>query len=219
MDIYANGSLLLDDFEFRQATEYLTVPPFLFSLEIAVAPGNSASVADAVATFPLQLEADKTYAVTASGVLGDPNTPFTLIVDDMAQEFTPAPGKVALNVLHGAPDAPAVDVVVRTGGKLIGNLAYGEFTPYLEVNPGVYYLDVKPAGQEAIVATFQADLSALTGSAIRVFASGLLGGTPGFGLFAALPNGAVVELPLAPVARVQVIHNSPEPTVDVYANN
>ena len=219
VDIYANGSLLLDDFEFRQATEYLTVPPFLFSLEIAVAPGNSASVADAIATFSLQLEADKTYAVTASGVVGDPNTPFTLIVDDKAQELTPTPGKVALNVLHGAPDAPAVDVVVRTGGKLVGNLAYGQFTPYLEVNPGVYYLDVKPAGQEAIVATFQADLSALTGSAIRVFASGFLGGSPGFGLFAALPDGAVVELPLAPVARVQVIHNSPEPTVDVYANN
>ena len=219
VDIYANGSLLLDDFEFRQATEYLTVPPFLFSLEVAVAPGNSTSVADAIATFQLQLEADKTYAVTASGVLGDPNTPFTLIVDDQAQEFTANPGKVALNVLHGAPDAPAVDVVVRTGGKLVGNLAYGQFTPYLEVNPGVYYLDVKPAGQEAIVATFQADLSGLTGSAVRVFASGFLGGTPGFGLFAALPNGAVVELPLAPVARVQVIHNSPEPTVDVYANN
>jgi hypothetical protein len=218
VDIYANGLLLLDDFQFRQATEFQTVPAGV-PITIAVAPGNSTSANDAIASFPVTFESGKVYAVTASGVVGDPNTPFTLLVDDNALEASVTAGKVALNVLHGSPDAPAVDVVVRTGGKIVSNLAYGAFTPYLEVNPGVYYLDIKPAGVNAIVATFKADLSALSDGAARVFASGFLGGTPGFGLFAALPDGSVVELPLSPVARVQVIHNSPEPTVDVYANN
>jgi hypothetical protein len=60
-----------------------------------------------------------------------------------------------------------------------------------------------------------------------VFASGFL--TPaddqngaGFGLFAALPTGDVVELPLiTPMARLQVIHNAADPAaalVDVYVN-
>jgi len=217
VDIYVNGALALDNFEFRAATPFIDLPAGL-PLSVAVAPGTSTSVADAIATFPVIFESGKTYAITASGLVGDPNTPFTLIADDAARDSGSDPGKVDLNVLHGSPDAPAVDVVVRTGGKIVSNLAYGQFTPYLSVDPGVYYLDIKPAGSDAIVQTYRADLTGLGGTALRVFASGLLGGSPAFGLFAALPNGTVVELPAAPVARVQVIHNSPSPTVDVYAN-
>ncbi|MBK9336838.1 MAG: DUF4397 domain-containing protein [Lewinellaceae bacterium] len=217
VDIYVNGLPALNDFEFRSATGFFDLPAGI-PLQVAVAPGNSMSVADAIATFPVTLESGKTYAITASGIVGDPNTPFTLIADDNAREAGANPDKVDLNVLHGSPDAPAVDVVVRTGGKIVSNLAYGAFTPYLSVDPGVYYLDVKPAGNNAIVQTYLADLTGLGGVALRVFASGLLAGSPDFGLFAALADGTVVELPAAPVARVQVIHNSPSPTVDVYAN-
>ncbi len=218
VDIYVNGLKALDDFAFRSATPFLDLPAGI-GLTVAVAPASSTSVMDAIATFPVTFETGKTYAITASGIVGNMATPFTLIADADARETAANPAKVDLNVLHGSPDAPAVDVVVRTGGKIVSNAAYGDFTPYLSVDPGVYYLDVKPAGSNAIVQTFKADLSGLAGNALRVFASGLLTGTPGFGLFAALPNGTVVELPATPVARVQVIHNSPNPTVDVWAND
>ncbi len=216
VDVYVNGNLALNDFAFRSATPFLDLPAG-FPLSLAVAPGTSTSVADAITTFNVTFESGKTYALTASGVVG--GTPgFTVIADDAAQETAPA-GQVALNVLHGSPDAPAVDVVVRTGSKIVSNLSYGEFTPYLSVSAGLYYLDIKPAGSEAIVATYQADLSGLGGKAVRVLASGFFsGGTPGFALIAVLADGTVVELPAVQVARVQVIHNSPAPTVDVYAN-
>ncbi len=218
VDVYVNGNLALDDFEFRTATGFLTLPAGL-PLQVAIAPGNSTSVADAIATFNLVLESGKTYAITASGVVGDPDTPFTLIADDNARETGSDPDKVDFNVLHGSPDAPPVDVVVRTGSKIVSNLAYGQFTPYLSVDPGVYYLDIKPAGSDVIVQTYLADLTGLGGQALRVIASGLLGGSPGFGLYAVLPGGGVVELPASPVARVQVIHNAIAPTVDVYAGD
>ena len=70
-----------------------------------------------------------------------------------------------------------------------------------------------------MVASYRADLSGLAGGAAYVFASGFLADTPAFGLFAALADGTVLELPVTPTARVQVIHNSPDPTVDVYAGN
>ena len=218
VDVYANDALLIDDFEFRTAEEFMFVPAGV-DITLGIAPGNSNSVNDTITSFTVNLENGKTYAVTASGIVGNMMTPFTLLVDDMAIEAATDPSKVALHVLHGSPNAPAVDVVVRAGGTLVGNLSYGEGAGYVEVDPGVYYIDIKPAGMDDIVATFEADLSGLAGGAARVFASGLLGGNPGFGLYAALPDGTVVELPSTQVARVQVIHNSPEPTVDIYAND
>ncbi|MFN4081932.1 MAG: DUF4397 domain-containing protein, partial [Saprospiraceae bacterium] len=123
-------------------------------------------------------------------------------------------------ILHGSPNAPAVDVdAVFVADNVVSNLAYGEFTDYLGLVPAVYDFAVRAAGDPAVVASFRADLSGLAGAAAVVFASGLLGDDPAFGLFAALPNGDVVELPLTPTARLQVIHNSPSPTVDVYAGN
>jgi hypothetical protein len=82
-----------------------------------------------------------------------------------------------------------------------------------------YDLALQPAGTNTTVASFRANLSGLAGGAATVFASGYLSGAPSFGLFAALPNGAVVALPLTPTARVQIIHNSPDPSVDVYVGN
>ncbi len=218
VDVYVNGLLALNDFAFRTATGFIDLPANV-PLQVAIAPENSTSAGDAIATFDVTLELGKTYAITASGLVGDPNTPFTLLADDAARETASDPNKVDLNVLHGSPDAPPVDVVVRTGRKIVSNLAYGQFTPYLSVDPGVYYLDIKPAGSDAIVQTYRADLTGLAGSAIRVLASGLLGGTPSFGLFAVLQDGDVVELPASPVARVQVIHNAIAPTVDVYTDD
>lgn len=217
VDVYANGVRLLDDFAFRSATSFVDVPADA-PISLAVAPASSMSAMEAIATFNTTFESGKTYAVTASGVVNNTATPFTLITDAGARESATASNKVSLNVLHGAPDAPAVDVVVRTGGKIVSNLAYGQFTPYLSVDPAVYYLDVKPAGGSAIVATFKADLSTAAGAAVRVFASGFLAGNPDFGLFAALPDGTVLTLEKTQVARVQVIHNSPDPSVDIYAN-
>lgn len=218
VDIYINGNLEIPDFGFRTATPFINLPAGT-ELDIAVAPAGSTSVADAVATFEdVVFDEGNTYVVTASGVVGSAETPFTLIVNAEGREAASNPALVDISVLHGSPDAPAVDVDAVFIGNLISNLAYGEFTGYLGIPAAVYDIAIRPAGNPAVVATFRADLSGLAGGAATVFASGFLGGTPAFGLFAALPDGAVIELPLSPTARVQIIHNSPDPAVDIYAN-
>jgi len=220
VDIYVNGDLLapLADVPFRAATSFLTVPAGV-ELNIGVAGGDSGSVADTLANFPVTLENGATYVATANGIVGDMNTPFTLDINASAIESSGDAGTVAFSVLHGSPDAPNVDVDLRTIGNIISDLPFGSYDGYFGAAPGQYFIDVRAAGDPNIVGTFSADLSALGGQAITVFASGFLDGTPGFGLFAALADGTVVELPVTEVARVQVIHNSPTPTVDVYAND
>jgi hypothetical protein len=139
-----------------------------------------------------------------------------LTVSDGARTASADANNVDLNVFHGSPGAPAVDVDVRGIGNVIDGLAYDEFSGYLGVPGDNYYFEIRADGSTDLVATFNADLTGLEGNTATVFASGILGNDPAFGLFAALADGTVLEL--TATARVQVIHNSPSPTVDIYAN-
>ncbi len=209
----------MDDFEFRTATPFVDVPADV-EIDVAVAPANSTSAADAIATFEnIIFNNGQPYVVIANGIVGDMDNPFTLAVNAMARETSNMMDQIDLSVFHGSPGAPNVDVDERLLGNLIENLAFGEFSDdYLSVPEGVYTLDIRANGSTDIVASFEADLNGLAGNAATVFASGLLGDDPAFGLFAALPSGAVVELPQVENARIQIVHNAANPTVDVYVN-
>jgi hypothetical protein len=208
---------LVEDLAFRSATPYLFYPTRL-PITIGVAAGDSEGPEDILITLPaFTLEDGKLYTVVANGIPGDVDAPFGLAINDDARPFTDNPNLVGIRAFHGSPGAPAVDVDVRGVGQIITNLAYGDFSGYLEAVGNIGFLEVNPSGSDALVGTFEVgDLSILNGLGITVFASGLLGEEPLFGLFAALPNGDVVEL--TPVSRMQIIHNSPSPTVDVFVN-
>ena len=234
VDVYLNGGILLDDFAFRAATGFIDAPANT-PLNIGVAPGNSGSAADTLKNFVVTLAENETYIAVANGVL-DPNsfaanpdgrsTAFTLFVNPAARE-TSSGSDVEFTVLHGASDAPTVDVNARNVTTLVNDAAYGDFTEYIPVPAGAYLLDVTDATGTVRVATFDADLSGLGGGAAAVFASGFLNPAQNqngesFGIFAALANGLVVELPLVTTARLQVIHNAADPaaaSVDVYLND
>jgi len=237
VDVYLNGDLLLDNFAFRTATPFTTVPSGV-DLEVAIAPANSTSVADAIATFTYNLEADETYILVANGIVSasgySPATGFDIYVTDGAREAAQGPGTDVL-VFHGSTDAPTVQVAetaVLGGAVIVDPFSYSEFAGYLEVPTADFVLEVQLPDGTPVVA-YQAPLAALglEGAALTVVASGFLdpavnSNGPAFGLWVALPSGgALVELPLAPVAtgeaRIQVIHNSADAAaavVDVYLN-
>lgn len=238
VDIYVNGSLYEDDFAFREATGFRTVPAGV-ELKIGIAPGSSQSADEALAVIPVTLTAGKKYIAVANGVL-DPSgfaanpsgrsIGFSLFPYDRAREKAGWWFLTDVAAFHGATDAPAVDIRVRNlkGLALFSGLGYGDVGGYRSVLPEKLTLDVTPAGQPGVVvASYLADLSGLRGGAAFVMASGFLNpaqnqGGAGFGLFAVLPNGTVVELPAASAtARLQVIHNAADPaaaTVDIYVN-
>jgi hypothetical protein len=233
VDIYVGSSLFEDDFAFRTATPFQTVPANT-PLVIGVAPGNSTSVGDTLTSFTVTLDSNQTYVAIANGVL-DPNgfaanpdgrsIGFTLFTADNIREAATG-SDVEFIVVHGSSDAPTVDVLARGVTTLVDDAAYGDITSYITVPAGAYTLDVTPGNDNnTIVASFDADLSGLGGGAAVVFASGFL--TPIanqsgalFGIYAALPNGQVVEFPVK-TARLQVIHNAADPaaaSVDIYLN-
>ncbi|GIV33934.1 MAG: hypothetical protein KatS3mg031_1469 [Chitinophagales bacterium] len=239
VDVYVNGNLFLDDFEFRKATAFQDVPAGV-SLTVAIAPSNSSSVADSLISIPLgSLMMGETYVLIANGVVGSGfatnpdgrSITFGLYAVSGAREAAANAGEVDVLVFHGATDAPTVDVVARVSNNelnILDDLAYSDFSSsYLSVTPGSYILDVRDATGSVTVASFYADLSGLAGSSVVVFASGFLNpqnnnnGQP-FGLWVALADGTT--LPLSPIqsARLQAIHNSADAaaaSVDIYVTD
>jgi hypothetical protein len=239
VDIYVNGDLFLDDFAFRAATPFVDVPAGV-TLNIGVAPGNSTSPDDIIATFPVVLEGNKTYVAIANGVL-DPSMfaenpdgrsiGFTIFAKDNIRESSIFGSMVKVIAFHGATDAPGVDILIQGSWynwHLVNDLYYGDFSSYRFLPARSYVLDITPAGDNStLVASYDVDLSGLGGGAAVVFASGFLNPVnnmdgASFGLFAALPNGTVVEFPAySETARLQVIHNAADPAaevVDIYVN-
>ena len=232
VDIYINGALAINDFEFRKATPYLDVPSNTV-LNIGIAPSTSSSINDTLVNIPVTLANGESYVAIANGVLTPANfatnpnavsTAFQLILSSGMSESAEVSGNVDFRVLHGATDAPAVDVVARGVATLVNNAAYTDFTGYISVPANSYLLDVKAAGTNTIVASYQAALTPVADAALVVFASGFLNPAANqngeaFGLFAAAPDGTVLQLPQTSVARLQVIHNCADPiadSVDVY---
>jgi Domain of unknown function (DUF4397)/Secretion system C-terminal sorting domain len=229
VDIYANGAKLLDNFAFRTATPYIDVPAGV-TVNIGVGLGTSQSVADILVNFPVVLTAGRRYVVVANGIVGNAARPFNLAINDMGMETATTPSNVGIAFFHGSPDAPAVDILTGTT-KLFSNISYGNFGAYLNVPANATYpLAVTPAGANAtVVGSYEANLSFWAGKTAVVFASGLLGSTnpnDKFEPWVALSNGGTFALkavanpnePKPKEARLQVIHNSPTPTVDIYVN-
>ncbi|HNQ11819.1 MAG TPA: DUF4397 domain-containing protein, partial [Bacteroidia bacterium] len=228
VDVYVNGSLLLDDFTFRTATPYIDVPAGV-TLNLGIAGSSSSSVNDTLVNIPVVLNNGETYLAIASGVLApgsfavNPDgvsTGFQLLLQDDMREVANNSNEVDFRVIHGSTDAPTVDVLARNVATLVDDASYTDITSYLSVPGASYLLDITPGNDNStIVASFTADLSSLNGGAAVVFASGFLDpmmnqNGDAFGLFAALADGTVLPLPATSLARLQVIHNSADPAAN-----
>ena len=60
-------------------------------------------------------------------------------------------------VLHGSPDAPAIDVVLN-GARVFGNVPFGKNSPYLTVPVGMNNIRIVPAGGPEDAPVLEADL-------------------------------------------------------------
>lgn len=238
VDVYLNGTALLDDFAFRTATPFIDAPAGV-PLTVAIAPGSSTNVGDAIFSQTFTLDDGATYVMVAGGIVSQsgyfPTTPFALTVFGLGQEVAAGgAGMTDVLVFHGATDAPVVDIFesALVEATVVDDLGYGEFAGYLPLPTLDLTVQVRDQYNSAIVAAYSAPLATLDlgGSALVALASGFLdpamnSNGPAFGIWVALPaGGALVPLPAAtvPTARVQVIHNSADlaaAQVDVWLNN
>ena len=214
VDVYLDGTLILDNFAFRTATPYLTVPA-LIPINIGIAPGNSTSAADTLINFVFTLADNAYYVAIANGVLNPsgfaPNPTglpidFSLWVKPDAQSVATS-SNFEFFFVHGATDAPAVDVVLRKYGFiLINDMPYGSISDYIGLVPAFFIIDIMDETGTVTVASYEMDLRGLGGEAGILLASGFLDPAnnqngPGFALIGVLSDGSVSELPISTTYR------------------
>jgi LPXTG-motif cell wall-anchored protein len=126
----------------------------------------------------------------------------------LATSAMAADGMARVRVVHASPDAPAVDVWVN-GTVAFSNAPFKGITPYAELAPGSYKVQVSPTGAtEPIVIDATLDLAADTD--YTVVAVGQLANIEPLVL---VDNNSA---PAAGKAHVRFVHASPDaPAVDI----
>ena len=220
VDVYLDGSKAISNFKFRTATPFIKVLSGV-NHTVAVAPPNSTSVTQAIATFDsINLAANANYVVVASGVVGNGfasnpsgiSTAFKLDVIPNAQTVSTNSSNVDLAIFHGATDAPAVSVVVQGGATLVQGLQYAHSTPYVSVPAGNYIIEIKDSSESSVIASYSANVTGLADSAGVVYASGFLtpasnNNGPAFGLYLSLPSGGPF-IPLSVYTGIERLSNN-----------
>lgn len=211
VDIYVDGALAIDNFEFRTATPYIDVPGNV-PVSIAVAPPTSESVDDAITTITATFKAGYGYIAMANGVLNpdlfNPNPDgadiaFGVFVKENVAFRSDRGNGLEFFGIHGCTDAPTVDIIARDVATLLDNVSYGAVSDYQTVPANtIYILDVALGdAPEVVVASYEAALEAVAGQSAVVFASGFLSpelnpeGSQPFGLYYTLADGTTGAFP------------------------
>ena len=246
VDIYAGTALLIDNLQFRFASQTFTNIPAGVPIVIGVAPGTSTSSAQSLATFTVNFANGSSNIVVADGIVsptgynpGNTTAGFTLNTFTTALSAAPNGTTTSVLVHHGSTDAPTVDIVAPFTSAnpfipnvLVNNASYGAFAGYLNLPTANYKIQVRDEFSESVVAEYSAPLQTLNlgGAALTVVASGFLNPAnnsngPAFGLYVATPaGGALLALPSSTVSstRLQAIHNCADlaaSQVDVYVQS
>jgi hypothetical protein len=221
VDVYVDGSAVLEDVPFGAVSGYLTVPAG--DRQVEITPAGSPDTT--VFAGPVPVAADTAYTVAATGEVGsnaDREFGPVVLEDDLSD---PGEDTARLGLLHASPDAPAVDVTLAASGDAVfDGVSYGE-SGTVDVPAGEYTVEIRgdtDGNDGDVVAAFELSLSG--GEVYTAFAAGYLSAddepesTPFDLLFSQNTDGSAADVTVAP-ASVRVAHLSPNaPNVDVYVD-
>jgi uncharacterized protein DUF4397 len=176
VDVRAGEAQLISNLAFGNLAGPLQVPPGDYTLDFYAAGSNGSPAASAATGM---LEPGESYLTIATGLLGSGTNPFQLV--SLAEGFDATnPDDTRLRVVHGSPDAPAVDVGILNAEHvvnpvLVPGVAFGGASDAAGLPAGIGTLPVgvAPAGQPAtVVASFH--VSTLAGQRAFAIAAGAL---------------------------------------------
>lgn len=141
VDVWVNDQKTLMDIPFKDLTSYAEVPKGMYNFKVVPAGQTEPVVIEA----DLNLKAFKDYTVIAVDYL---STIKPIVLED--NRFMVPPKMVPIRFVHASPDAPAVDIAVKNGPVIFGNVGFSESSSYAMVKPGKYDLEVRVASTDIV---------------------------------------------------------------------
>lgn len=225
VDIRAANALVAFALDFAEATRFLDIRTGTASVRVdANVPGGAATV---IGPVDVALAADMDYTIIATGEvdpMGEPVAPLVIANPDEAVSA----GNARVEVVHAAPNAPAVDVYVTVPGAALageapvagGGTPFGANSGPLEVPAGDYQIRVTLPGSTTPV--FDSGTVTLAERA-DLLITAIDNTGPGDSPIKLLvhPGGDEFEiLDASTPAEVRVVHAVPDaPPVDIYVDD
>ncbi len=217
VDVYATApgadlaaSAPLGSFAFKGDLGPVDVTAGDYQIRVTLA-GDPATVVYDSGTVAIPADANLLITAVENTTTGASPISLSLLDGTGSSEILDASTPASLRVVHGSPDAPAVDVIANDNFAmpLVSELAFPAFTDFLDVPSADYNVKVTPAGDAGTI-VIDADLSLAAGERYTVLAIDNL---------ASIAPLVVADdpRPLATAAKVRIIHGSPAAgNVDIY---
>lgn len=223
VNVLIDGTVALSAVDYKEGTGFLQDVAGTYSVQVdALVPGGTATV---IGPADIPLAGRTQTSIIAIGKAGDGSIePFI-----HTRDITPvAAGSARAEVVHGAPDAPPVDVYVTApnadlaASARLGDTAisFKDSIGPVEVPAGAYQIRVTLEGQTDEVVFDSGEVALADNDDLLIVAVEATGaGTAPISLMLMSDAGVAELLSAETPANLRVVHDSPDtPAVDVVVN-
>lgn len=150
VDVYVNDQMVFSNLAFGDFTRYVYLDEGEYNVSVYLAGQKDRPVINQMVDVPSQ----QIFTVAATGNLD--NLGLLVIPDKVSK--SPSQNYSSVRVIHLSPNAPGVDILVD-GDTLFEDVAYGEGTDYVDLNPGTYNVNVVLNTDKSVVLPLKVTLN------------------------------------------------------------
>lgn len=150
VDVYVNDQMVFSNLAFGDFTRYVYLDEGEYNVSVYLAGQKDRPVINQMVDVPSQ----QIFTIAATGNLD--NLGLLVIPDKVSK--SPSQNYSSVRVIHLSPNAPGVDILVD-GDTLFEDVAYGEGTDYVDLNPGTYNVNVVLNTDKSVVLPLKVTLN------------------------------------------------------------
>ncbi len=150
VDVYVNDQMVFSNLAFGDFTRYVYLDEGEYNVSVYLAGQKDRPVINQMVDVPSQ----QIFTIAATGNLD--NLGLLVIPDKVSK--SPSQNYSSVRVIHLSPNAPGVDILVD-GDTLFEDVAFGEGTDYVDLNPGTYNVNVVLNTDKSVVLPLKVTLN------------------------------------------------------------